>query len=483
MFNKYLIVSLCFFNITIVYADSFYLNRLYSENKKIYLETIKFKSYTDNNEGQTKIYKSIDSSFIYGLDKWVNTDYTFISNDGVSIIYINRQKSVIERYELGVLKNEINFCEIINDNYINDNSECKLLYSNPDLRLLLKDENGTVTGMFGGINYQRDTTNKEKYTYIYKSDAIPQLVFADKNPVFSYNDTLFIISSRLLLIKIDLKKFEIIYSDFYKNYEYLQQIVNFKNSIDSKYEYEDIDFPKLKNGMNFIDKIRERFDYMFDTGFSNSPPFYYKNALYHEFLLGGLLDRQGKFHTSYLKISGYIDSIEFYNFIDSLEFEPLEMPNVVDNWYYSNSLYFRKQDLTESINDNKIQDSINQSEIYRLRKLDTIDGVYIPIDINDCHSELDKKLHKIILSEIDSLKKSSDMSKYHFSIGRWIRNIWHLWSGSRIEEYLFQNGLSNPDEMSDIILKTYFYHRHKIEFDLKNVLNNDKEEFKKLLKK
>jgi hypothetical protein len=100
----------------------------------------------------------------------------------------------------------------------------------------------------------------------------------------------------------------------------------------------------------------------------------------------------------------------------------------------------------------------NRNDIYEVRiNLDSIDGVYIPRDLNDCMKQLD-----IILS--DSAKKcfkNSETALYHFSLGLWLRNSWCLWSGSRLSVYFEKLDVNFPDNMSAIILNAY-----------KNKLNN-----------
>jgi hypothetical protein len=43
----------------------------------------------------------------------------------------------------------------------------------------------------------------------------------------------------------------------------------------------------------------------------------------------------------------------------------------------------------------------------------------------------------------------------HFSLGLWIRNNWQLWGGSRLSKYFNKMGIFHPDDMSEIILKSY----------------------------
>jgi hypothetical protein len=40
----------------------------------------------------------------------------------------------------------------------------------------------------------------------------------------------------------------------------------------------------------------------------------------------------------------------------------------------------------------------------------------------------------------------------------WIRNNWGLWKGSRLSEYFNNIGIYHPDDMSGIILDTFWCH-------------------------
>jgi len=88
------------------------------------------------------------------------------------------------------------------------------------------------------------------------------------------------------------------------------------------------------------------------------------------------------------------------------------------------------------------------------RLMDTLDGVYVPVDLIDCYKHLD-----YLLSDSLKLKMKNstvyDMFTYHFSIGLWIRNNWGLWNCSRINKYFRDNNITHPDNMSGIIIQGY----------------------------
>lgn len=78
--------------------------------------------------------------------------------------------------------------------------------------------------------------------------------------------------------------------------------------------------------------------------------------------------------------------------------------------------------------------------------------IYIPKNIYDCLAELKKMLPPDVIAEIKGLKSEKEMVQYHFDLGRWIRNFWGLWGGSRLSHYFKDQGMNHPDDMSSLVL-------------------------------
>lgn len=87
------------------------------------------------------------------------------------------------------------------------------------------------------------------------------------------------------------------------------------------------------------------------------------------------------------------------------------------------------------------------------------EDVYIPKDLDDCFVQLERILQP---TDIDKMKVGSekDMIQYHRSLGMWMRNNWGLWSGSRLKQYFNNLGIHHPDDMSGIILDSFWRHLH-----------------------
>lgn len=101
------------------------------------------------------------------------------------------------------------------------------------------------------------------------------------------------------------------------------------------------------------------------------------------------------------------------------------------------------------------QDKRNEEYALRL-KMDTINGVYIPKDIEDCCVQLDKIISEEDKEYIKGLPKKKDTIDLHFSLGMWIRNNWGLWGGSRLQIYFLKKDINHPDDMSSKILEAYY---------------------------
>ncbi|MFA5337646.1 MAG: DUF6794 domain-containing protein [Candidatus Omnitrophota bacterium] len=82
-------------------------------------------------------------------------------------------------------------------------------------------------------------------------------------------------------------------------------------------------------------------------------------------------------------------------------------------------------------------------------------GVYIPRNLDDCFKELKKMLNPELIKEMKA-GAEADMTKYHRGLGMWIRNNWGLWSGSRLKTYFNDLGVRHPDDMSGVILTSFW---------------------------
>lgn len=86
---------------------------------------------------------------------------------------------------------------------------------------------------------------------------------------------------------------------------------------------------------------------------------------------------------------------------------------------------------------------------------DTLRGVYIPKDLEECFVQLDSLLSDSLKAQIKVLSEDEFSTTAHFGLGLQLRNQWQLWGGSRLSKYLYDLNIYHPDHMSNFILRNY----------------------------
>ena len=82
-------------------------------------------------------------------------------------------------------------------------------------------------------------------------------------------------------------------------------------------------------------------------------------------------------------------------------------------------------------------------------------GVYIPVDLDDAYSELNRLSNPEAIGGFKNAPEDEIRRKLHFGLGRWIMSNWGLEEGSRISHYLKLKGISIPDDMVRVIIVTW----------------------------
>jgi hypothetical protein len=96
---------------------------------------------------------------------------------------------------------------------------------------------------------------------------------------------------------------------------------------------------------------------------------------------------------------------------------------------------------------------------------DTLDGIYIPKNLNDCFDQIDGFWSDSLKKVVTKWSEREFRVNAHFGFGLWMRNNWQLWGGSRLSKYFNTLGIFHPDDMSGTILTSY--HRHLNDEDIK----------------
>jgi len=90
----------------------------------------------------------------------------------------------------------------------------------------------------------------------------------------------------------------------------------------------------------------------------------------------------------------------------------------------------------------------------------------IPTTLAEAHVELERILPVETLAEIDAMESERDMRRYHLGLGMRIRNDWRLWAGGPLAKHMEALGFEHPDNMSGVILSTFWCKRHGEDFRL-----------------
>ncbi len=104
-----------------------------------------------------------------------------------------------------------------------------------------------------------------------------------------------------------------------------------------------------------------------------------------------------------------------------------------------------------------IEDKWREENKVRLTT-DSIRGIYIPKDLEDCFMQIDGFWDDSTKAMVKQWTEEEFSANAHFGFGMWMRNNWQLWGGSRLSKYFDELGIYHPDDMSGIILDSY--HRY-----------------------
>ena len=88
----------------------------------------------------------------------------------------------------------------------------------------------------------------------------------------------------------------------------------------------------------------------------------------------------------------------------------------------------------------------------------------IPNTIDEAHVQLEQFLSSEIRAEIDAMESEKDMASFHFGLGMGLRNGWGLWKGGPLAQHMRELGFNHPDDMSGVILSTFWCKRHGEKF-------------------
>jgi hypothetical protein len=106
--------------------------------------------------------------------------------------------------------------------------------------------------------------------------------------------------------------------------------------------------------------------------------------------------------------------------------------------------------------------------------LDTLRGEYIPQDLQDCFKQIDRFWNDSIKNIVRNRTEEKFIASAHLGFGMWMRNNWQLWHGSRLTQYFNKIGIYHAENMSGMILSSYYRYLNGKALKLENQIRSYK---------
>lgn len=100
-------------------------------------------------------------------------------------------------------------------------------------------------------------------------------------------------------------------------------------------------------------------------------------------------------------------------------------------------------------------------------KQEVLFGVYIPKDLDDAFTELNKKIDAGSKAKFKTVSEEEAIHKLYFSLGRWIIENWGFYGGSRFSNYLRELGITYPEDMAEFVIVSYHRSLNRKELKIK----------------
>ena len=177
----------------------------------------------------------------------------------------------------------------------------------------------------------------------------------------------------------------------------------------------------------------------------------------YTFKMTSSISREGSLEIEAIEFYGDLPKEKILEFFRTNKFDISSVPKAFAKWALIEEYFsFRKKDERLARQEKKEEIIEEQAEYEKRLTLDTIAGVYIPKDLGECFLQLDQILPDIERKDMQALPRRTGMIRYHLDLGMWMRNNWGLHGGSRLQKYFRDRRITDPEEMSTIIL--YYYH-------------------------
>ena len=401
-----------------------------------------FVTYTQEYDsiGVRKKFYKINRSF----DAYEgNPFFVAISNDGRKIVYLTNYL-----YERGVENKNITY-------YVDG----KLDKTFTTEEFINCDKNQEKCELFYDNQYQvyegRSATVKQ-----YKKTVSEIEIYLSKSFVFNKNDTVYVVDGRKKVTLFDLDKGKVIDSkiDFDSIYPKIKNLETIKSRISYyKYPYKYVvDIQDLGNK----EKLSERISKISGLKFiSINDSTFHKYKLFR-IELSGYLDRKGNFEIEKLETDPIFDRKQIENYISNTKFKTDFIPREVDKIYVSRFFGGYRNFDDKIAEQETIKEKERRKEEHKRRlTLEKIDDIYIPKNLYESLTELDRILNFENKKQLIESKDSWQFNSHMGGLGMWIRNNWGINGGSRLLKYFNDRNIGKEmfgnDEISGVIIEQY----------------------------
>ncbi|HST53320.1 MAG TPA: DUF6794 domain-containing protein [Pyrinomonadaceae bacterium] len=423
---------------------------VYSQNGSFYLKSIPFDNEFPSPRGKTSVYAAGSDTPLYVFDRGFDSlekdsNNLILSDDGEVIFYAipwdadeekEDMKSVTIYKHGAILKSytetEVNGCD-------KKRERCSLLYSNYE-EVVDKEKSH-----WGTPNYKK----------VFRDGVDEKEKFLSDFPIFSYGDTVYLTDSKKQVHVFDLRDGSLVRSE---PFDHIYEQIKDKGSL-TKTKLQTVeaptfsDFPKLKDGR---DAKKALAAYLGMKVVDSSEPKDEQFKWYWLKLSGDIL-RDGTFKVESIETDDALPKDKIEEFFRTNRFDSNPVPLVFERWNVGEQYFTLRKSSDDLARKEKEEEKLRQrQELEERLTAENINGVYIPKNLGECFTELDKLLPEVDRNEMKALADRKEMIQYHMGLGLWMRNNWGLWGGSRLQKYFTDRGVRHPDNMSGVILYYYY---------------------------
>lgn len=422
----------------------------YSQNQKYHLKSVPYDHEFPTLRGKTSVYSSGNSTPLYEFDRGFDSvdedsNNLILSNDGEVIFFAipweanEAQEGLksITIYKHGKIiksftETEVNGCD-------KNRERCSLLYSNYDAVVDQEKSN------FGAGNYKK----------VFKDGVDEKERFLSDFHIFAADDIVYLTDSKKNVHLFDLRNGSQLRSVPFDNvFDEIRGKARLnRTELTHHQAHIFLSFPKLKDRRDTYEALAS---YLGMRAADLTSPKDEQYKLYSFTITLGI-SRDGTAVVESIDADPGLPKSRILAFFKTNRFDISAVPSVFDKWYLTEE-FFSFRNATDKIARQERLQQLKEQRAERERRMiaERINDVYIPRDLGECFIELDRLLSEIDKNEMRALPKRENMIGYHLGLGMWMRNNWGLWGGSRLYKYFHDKAMTDPEDMSSIVLFYYY---------------------------